>query len=192
MVPPLIHRKARSILFLAIGAFCAAPASLRSYEPRWESLDQRPTPEWFLDAKFGVFIHFGVYAVPAWAPVGEYAEWNWNKIKSDKPADAGWRQFHQRNYGENFDYQDFAPRFTKKPDALDAITAGWAGKELVFRNVRVPAHVTVTLLGMPGLLKAKVVGESLSIATPDLAPDEAPCRYAYTFRIPGGEVLPEQ
>jgi alpha-L-fucosidase len=497
MIPPLIHLKARSILLLAIGALCAAPASPRSYEPRWESLDQRPTPEWFLDAKFGVFIHFGVYAVPAWAPVGEYAEWYWNKIRSDNPADAGWRQFHQKNYGESFDYQDFAPRFrmelfnavqwadlfaragikyvvltskhhdgfalwpsveatrtwgrpwnafevgpkrdvvgevaqavrarglrfgfyyslyewfnplwktdraryvaehmqpqfkdvvtryqpsiifadgewelpskawgseqllawlfndtackdevvindrwgsetrhqhggywtteygaglkdgshpweenrgmaysygytraeraddyksarefvlmlvdlvsrggnflldigptsdgtipplmeerlleigawlringeavygtrcagrscqwsdgrrsgqeygefkvkydlldqvgqhakdghavkqvffTKKPDALYAIAAGWPGKELVLRNVRVPANVTVTMLGVPGRLKTQVAGESLTISTPDFGPDEAPCRYAYTFKIQGGEVLPE-
>ena len=36
------------------------------YAPNWDSLDKRPTPEWFIDAKFGVFIHWGVYAVPAW------------------------------------------------------------------------------------------------------------------------------
>ncbi|MDD2763325.1 MAG: alpha-L-fucosidase [Opitutaceae bacterium] len=108
-----LHRLcAQSLLLLALGALSAAPAASRSYEPNWESLDQRPTPAWFLDAKFGVFIHWGVYAVPAWGKVGEYAEWYWYKIKSDNPEDAVWRKFHQDHYGADFAYQDFAPRFT--------------------------------------------------------------------------------
>jgi len=44
-----------------------------------DSIDKRPTPPWFSDAKFGIFIHWGVYSVPAYAPVipGKlaYAEW---------------------------------------------------------------------------------------------------------------------
>ncbi len=39
------------------------------YEPTWESLDQHRIPGWFHDGKFGIFIHWGVYAVPA------YHEW---------------------------------------------------------------------------------------------------------------------
>ena len=37
----------------------------KTYEPTWESLSSHPTPQWFMDAKFGIFIHWGVYAVPA-------------------------------------------------------------------------------------------------------------------------------
>lgn len=84
----------------------------KRYEAKWESLDQRPTPEWYLDARFGVFIHWGVYSVPAWGKVGEYAEWYWRRITGDRPKDAVWREFHRKNYGEMFDYMDFAPRFT--------------------------------------------------------------------------------
>ena len=100
-----------TILLAAVFAASAAGLAEKRYEPKWDSLDQRPTPEWFLDAKFGVFIHWGVYSVPAWGKVGEYAEWYWNRI-SDKKPDNVWWQFHVKNYGENFDYQDFAPRFT--------------------------------------------------------------------------------
>jgi len=82
------------------------------YAATWGSLDRRPIPTWYLDAKFGVFIHWGVYSVPAWGKVGEYAEWYWNHIESTKPEDAVWREFHRKNYGEHFNYQDFAPRFT--------------------------------------------------------------------------------
>ena len=34
------------------------------YTPDWESLDSRPLPEWYDDAKIGIFMHFGPYAVP--------------------------------------------------------------------------------------------------------------------------------
>lgn len=85
------------------------------YRPTWESLDKRPTPSWFTDAKFGIFIHWGVYAVPSFAPVGQYSEWYWNYLKRGKTLKDGkpnptW-EFHVRNYGENFPYEDFAPRF---------------------------------------------------------------------------------
>ena len=56
-----------SALLLAAAAAVAAASSQTTYEADWESLDRRPTPEWFLDAKFGIFIHWGVYSVPAWA-----------------------------------------------------------------------------------------------------------------------------
>ena len=98
-------------LGLAVASMTAAGQP--TYEARWESLDRRPTPEWFLDAKFGVFIHWGVYSVPAWGRVSEYAEWYWYRVKTpDKSEDAVWRVFHNQNYGTNYDYMDFAPKFT--------------------------------------------------------------------------------
>jgi alpha-L-fucosidase len=45
--------------------------SQTKYSPDWTSLDARSAPQWFKDAKFGIFIHWGVYSVPAWAPVGK-------------------------------------------------------------------------------------------------------------------------
>ena len=48
----------------------ASFSSAQKYEPNWESLDSRPGPQWFPDAKFGIFIHWGLYSVPAWAPTG--------------------------------------------------------------------------------------------------------------------------
>jgi len=46
------------------------------FRPDWQSLERYEVPEWYKDAKFGIFIHWGVYSVPAWAPVGDYAEWS--------------------------------------------------------------------------------------------------------------------
>ncbi len=79
-------------------------------------------PAWYNDAKFGIFIHWGVYSVPSYAAVkakgqNPYAEWYWNSLtegkKAKQPTDNGaltW-QFHQRVYGANFPYADFAPLF---------------------------------------------------------------------------------
>jgi alpha-L-fucosidase len=112
----------RHNLALALMALVIAPfASAQRFEPTWESVDARPTPAWWSDAKFGIFIHWGVYSVPAFAPKGEYAEWYWERLR--KPAGAGaspddvrirreTRDFHERLYGRGFEYQDFAPRFT--------------------------------------------------------------------------------
>jgi len=84
------------------------------YEANWRSLDSRPAPQWFRDAKFGIFIHWGVYSVPAWGPRGTYAEWYWRR--SHKSAtelnDGKWAEFHRKTYGEDFTYFDFAPKFT--------------------------------------------------------------------------------
>lgn len=80
------------------------------YEPRWESLDRRPTPTWFLDAKFGIFIHWGIYSVPGWGVKGQYAEWYWHRI-AKRGDDNPWWQHHKRVWGETFDYPQFAPLF---------------------------------------------------------------------------------
>lgn len=56
--------------FISVSLF-----SQKVYTPDWESLDKRPVPSWFEDAKFGIFIHWGLYSVPGWSPKGTYSEW---------------------------------------------------------------------------------------------------------------------
>jgi alpha-L-fucosidase len=83
-------------------------AQQKPYQPTWESINSRPIPAWFDQAKFGIFIHWGVYSVPAWGPKGKYAEWYWHDMQDhDGPT---WK-FHVATYGEKFKYQDFAPLF---------------------------------------------------------------------------------
>jgi alpha-L-fucosidase len=105
-----ILQPTRVLLTLAALTLRLAAAEPKVYEPRWESLDQRPTPQWFLDAKFGIFIHWGVYSVPGWGAPKSYAEWYW-KYMSDMKPDNVWWQFHKTNYGATFQYADFAPLF---------------------------------------------------------------------------------
>jgi alpha-L-fucosidase len=108
----------------------------------------RPTPEWYLDAKFGIFIHWGAYSVPAWAePIGElgtiegetwfahnpYAEWYFNTIRIEgSPA---W-QHHQEIYG-GAPYDDFLDSW--KAEQFDA--AAWAK---LFRSVGAKYVIPVT------------------------------------------------
>jgi alpha-L-fucosidase len=80
------------------------------YQPTDASLSGHQAPYWFNDAKFGIFIHWGVYSVPAWAPVGvQYAEWYWDQMQDpNNPTYA----YHRDTYGTDFAYDDFIPRFT--------------------------------------------------------------------------------
>jgi alpha-L-fucosidase len=115
----MIGAMIRSIL---LTASAAAVLTAQTYQPAWESVDKRPVPSWFTDAKFGIFIHWGVYSVPAYAPVipGKlaYAEWYWNSLtrgKEDPKASAiqtGTWAYHQKQYGADFPYQNFAPLFS--------------------------------------------------------------------------------
>lgn len=92
-------------------------ANAQKYEPNWKSLDSRPTPEWFQDAKFGVFICWGLYSVPAWSPVGSYAEWYQYWLREGS-YDGQVTAFHNRTYGSDFQFKDFAPLF--KAELFDA------------------------------------------------------------------------
>lgn len=51
--------------------------NLKKYEPNWSSLDKRPLPLWYDEAKVGIFIHWGVYSVPSMG-----SEWFWTDWKS--------------------------------------------------------------------------------------------------------------
>src|SRR5438552_14198636 len=108
-----------------LGALASLPLvtpGAQRYQPSWASLDTRPMPRWYTGAKFGIFIHWGVYSVPAYAAVNvkdenPYAEWYWNSLtngqKAAGPTGHGaltWK-FHQRVYGAKVPYFDFAPMF---------------------------------------------------------------------------------
>lgn len=78
-------------------AFC------QEYRADWQSLDKRAVPEWYKDAKFGVFIVWGVYSVPAYSTVGQYAEWYQHSLLS-KPNGAV-AKYHKEKYDDMTYYQ---------------------------------------------------------------------------------------
>lgn len=105
----------------------------KTYEPTFESLATHRAPQWFSDARFGIFIHWGPYAVPA------FHEWylefmspksTWGKTPGGPPytaaqgdiPDSVFRQetrgilgdankYHRDNYGVDFEYDQFIPMF---------------------------------------------------------------------------------
>ena len=83
---------------------CFLPLVSSRYQPTWESLDSRPLPAWYDEAKFGIFMHWGVYSVPSFG-----SEWFWKYWKGmQKPE---YVEFMKKNYPPNFEYADFAPMF---------------------------------------------------------------------------------
>lgn len=106
------------------------------FYPVWQSLETHKVPAWYGDAKLGIFIHWGLYSVPAWAPTsGElgkvpvnrwfyenaYAEWYLNSLRlKDSPT----YKHHAEKYGVDFDYYKFADDFNKGIEKWNP--AAWA------------------------------------------------------------------
>jgi alpha-L-fucosidase len=93
--------------------------SQKTYQPNWESIDSRPIPSWFEDAKFGIFIHWGLYSVPSYSPTARdkvsvydrYAEWYWHRWTEASSTQKNFKDFQNRVYGAGFKYQDFVNSF---------------------------------------------------------------------------------
>src|ERR1700692_3674835 len=123
MVFALVRRNSTTffvlILYLVMVSFLEAQTPSH-YEPVLESLNRHPLPEWYADAKLGIFIHWGLYSVPGWAPLvhpnhdfastdyishNPYAEWYLNSMRLEgSPTQA----YHREHYGANYDYYNFA------------------------------------------------------------------------------------
>jgi alpha-L-fucosidase len=126
-----IQYTACAMVGMSFSVFALAQAPTH-YDATVQSLDQHPLPQWFDDAKLGIFIHWGLYSVPGWAPltkvdftnpgflkVNPYAEWYYNTVRIDgSPTQA----YDREHFGANHDYYAFAETFdseSKKwnPDA---------------------------------------------------------------------------
>ncbi|GAM18571.1 hypothetical protein SAMD00019534_017460 [Acytostelium subglobosum LB1] len=91
-------------------ASCFALYTSAQYQPNWESINSRPLPEWYDEIKFGIFIHWGTFSVPAFGN-GTTAEWYWYYLNTRD--DGGYvSQYHNSSFGPEFTYQSFAPMFT--------------------------------------------------------------------------------
>ena len=97
------------------------------YEGTWESVGAHRAPVWYEDAKLGVFIHWGLYSVPGWAPrvpdiqellvksgpkrmlwENPYAEWYLNTMQiTGSPTQV----HHAQVYGDDYPYDNFVRTF---------------------------------------------------------------------------------
>jgi alpha-L-fucosidase len=81
----------------------STPPPKGPYQPTWDSIREHyTTPDWFKDAKFGIFIHWGLYSIPAY-----HNEWY------SKHMYGQFAQWHTEHYGppDVFGYKDFIPMF---------------------------------------------------------------------------------
>jgi alpha-L-fucosidase len=91
------------------------------FRPDWESLRHYEIPQWYKDAKFGIFIHWGVYSVPS-------AESEWYPRNMYKPEEGAYKDFQKRFASQDpalkdsLGYKDFIPKF--KAEKFDP--AVWA------------------------------------------------------------------
>ncbi len=78
------------------------------FNPTWNSLKQHPTPQWFKDAKFGIYTHWGIYCVPAKGPNATWYPYNMYRPGTEQ------YDYHLRKYGGpvKFGYKDFISAFT--------------------------------------------------------------------------------
>ncbi len=98
------------------------------YTPDWDSLDKRELPTWYDDAKVGIFIHWGLFSVPAFK-----SEWFWWYWKGTEPQEDV-VDFMKKNYPPNFAYSEFAKDFGAEffnPDDWSELLAASGAKYVV-------------------------------------------------------------
>ena len=81
------------------------------WKPTPESIDSHQAPEWFKDAKFGMFIDWGLWSVAGWAPKKEKGAMypDWYEFRLD--VDSAFIKYHDKNWGKDFKRDDFIPLF---------------------------------------------------------------------------------
>ena len=123
----MMKRTVRQTIILGIlgmallGVFAAGQTSTGQqsqgpFQPNWESLKNFKAPQWYLDGKFGIFIHWGVYSVPAFG-----SKWYPRQMYLQGSAEF---KHHLATFGPQikFGYKDFIPLF--KAEKYDP--AAWA------------------------------------------------------------------
>ncbi|KAH6943957.1 hypothetical protein HPB50_000911 [Hyalomma asiaticum] len=98
-------------LLVALLGLATRPLSVGAvgpYVPTWDSLDGRPLPAWFDQAKVGLFLHWGVFSVPSYT--SEWFWWYWQGW--DAPRNPDPAKFMAKNYPPDFTYAAFAKDFT--------------------------------------------------------------------------------
>jgi alpha-L-fucosidase len=108
---PAYQTKVRAALAEVDKTAAAGP-----FQPNWDALKAYKVPAWYEDAKFGIFIHWGLYSVPAFG-----SEWYPREMYTQGSPEF---KHHVATYGpqSQFGYKDFIPRF--KAEKFDA--AKWA------------------------------------------------------------------
>lgn len=95
------------IFFLLFSCVKEEKQHRKKFEPTWESVRTQQIPQWILDAKFGIYTHWGVYSVPAKGPNGTW----YGHFMYQRGGDRGLMDYHEKTHGplSEFGYKDFIP-----------------------------------------------------------------------------------
>lgn len=95
----------------------------KEFEANWRSLRQHQCPQWFKDAKFGIYTHWGIYSVPAIGPNTSWYGHDMYRGATEQHA------AHVKRFGpvEKFGYKDFIPQFTAEKFDADEWAEAFAG-----------------------------------------------------------------
>ncbi len=106
-----------------------------------ESIDMHKCPEWFVDAKFGIFVDWGLWSVASWSPKRDagamYPDWYEFRMYSDFDKTSqfwGFKSYHDKNWGPDFKRDDFIPLFRAEkyePEALVKVFKASGAKYVV-------------------------------------------------------------
>lgn len=105
----------KKVVLILLAIVCSL--SIKAQEN--ELFKDREYPQWFSDAKLGIFIHYGLYSVPSYSDKEQYAEWFYKGLIS---GDSLRINFQKDVFGEDFEYRDYKDLF--KAELFDA--AEWA------------------------------------------------------------------
>ena len=140
------------------------------WKPTEKSIDEHKCPEWFVDAKFGIFIDWGLYSVASWAPERDkgatYPDWYELRMYTEFAPHSnlrGFRSYHIKNWGEDFQRDHFIPLF--KAHAFDA-------KKLAEKSLKFGFYFSLTeweypILGKDGKMQNFAWGKTLPYS-PDM------------------------
>ncbi|KAF1955857.1 tissue alpha-L-fucosidase [Byssothecium circinans] len=97
------------------GVFSDIALGLTPWDTSYTNLARHESPAWFDAAKYGIFIHWGPYAVPGWGnstPYESYAEWYWWYSTHPEGDRSGFRDHRLRTFGPEWNYDDTFTSFT--------------------------------------------------------------------------------
>lgn len=119
-----------SFLLCLLCIFVVTLTESQKYKPTWESIDSRPIPDWYDDAKIGMFITWGVYSVPSMS--SEWFWWFWKGQPQSYIVD-----FMKKYYPPKWTYADFAKDFRAEfynPKKWRDIIVSSGAKYIVFTS----------------------------------------------------------
>lgn len=82
----MANKHIRRIIALSLSLAAASGLMAQTEQEKWDLLNERGYPQWFSDAKLGIFVHWGLYSVPAYADKEGYSEWLYKGLMNREPG----------------------------------------------------------------------------------------------------------